>query len=147
MIVAGYTEGKGYDDWLGGEDAYISQTIRMVERIERQANGLLIDPMFVGRMSSRDARAITAAIQELNKYAADPVQHQKRINYHACGVARTLAESKVSINYPEISLLCELGKSRTSTCIDALDQLGGFEYEGPVPPYSSVCNWTIENNQ
>ena len=143
LLLAGYTsESQSIDDWLGGEEAFSSQTKRMVEAVQLQIISLLQDPIFVGRLDDRTAEILPRAVVDLKRHSTNPVKSKKHLNYHSCLLSQKLAQEKVEIDDPTINLKCEGIKFRSAMCTDALINADGFSETKIEFKYLNICKWS-----
>ena len=137
--------GADYSDFLGGKDAYMSQTKRQALDFVRSVELLLLDPMFVGRLTDRVGRVFPDGLRILEKYIDRPDLHRERLNRHSCDYALTLAEARAAIDQPSVLLTCEGAKIRHRSCGLALAQSGALStLGGKGSPIFDVCKFDMQ---
>lgn len=114
--MASYTKSPDYSSWLGGKDAYISQTQTTSRRLIGALQVIQTDPIYVGHASERLVRVIPWSIERITEYAKDPAGAHERLNYHACALASSVGDLLILVDDPLSSVVCQGEAVRSSAC-------------------------------
>lgn len=143
-MLATYTANDRFDEWLGGEDAYRSQTERVAKRLVDNIANIQNDPIFLGHTTERFTRAAPRAADAIARYAPDPVKARERLNYHACMTALTVGEVLAALDGPQALLDCHDEKVRTNGCVVALEKSAEFREVFKRAGFRNICPWTSD---
>lgn len=147
MLLASYTASGDYSKWLGGRDAFVSQTKQSTRRLLGTLEAIQADPMYVGHVSGRLVRATPVATERLTEYGTDPLKYRDRINYHACMLSLSIGELLILLDDPPAAAACQGGQLRSNACkqlvanaLTVQDAQGGGRF-------LEFCRWGLPEGQ